>query len=89
MSAEHMRTRAGTADPASLPHSDSRCGARWSGATTSHCRACHKTFTGVEAFDAHKPVTGCLDPIEAGMVLAEGRAYEAWRMPEKEVRDEA
>lgn len=72
----------GTADPASLPHSDIRCGARWSGSTTSHCGACHRTFASVGAFDAHKPVKGCIDPTSAGMVLAEGRAYEAWRMPD-------
>lgn len=35
---QHMRDRAGTADPSTLPHS-CRCGARWSGSTTSHCGA--------------------------------------------------
>lgn len=78
----------GSADPATLPHSDTRCGARWSGSNTSHCGKCHNTFTGIESFDAHKPVTGCLDPAEIGMVLAEGRAYEAWRLPVPSTEEE-
>lgn len=83
------RTLAGTADPATLPHYDSRCGARWSGYTTAHCTKCHRTFTGLDAFDAHKPLDGCKDPESIGMVLAEGRAYDAWRLPEKEADSEA
>jgi hypothetical protein len=89
LAAADMRRLAGTADPATLPHHDSRCGARWSGYNTSHCAKCHNTFTGLDSFDAHKPITGCLDPASIGMVLAEGRAYEAWRFPEKEPTDEA
>ena len=87
--ATDMRRLAGTADYASLPHHDSRCGSRWSGYNTAHCARCHRTFTGVAAFDAHKPVQGCIDPVELGMVLAEGRAYDAWRLPDKEARHEA
>lgn len=29
------------------------CGAWWTGQNTSHCTACHETFTGITAFDAH------------------------------------
>lgn len=45
-----------------------KCPERWTGRTTAHCSACHRTFTGPSAFDAHR--TGshanntrrCLDP---------------------------
>lgn len=33
-----------------------RCGAQWGGLNTAHCSAegCHRTFTSVAAFDAHR-----------------------------------
>jgi hypothetical protein len=84
LAAADMRRLAGTADPATLPHHDTRCGARWSGYSTSHCRGCHRTFTAVGPFDAHRVKGVCKDPAELGMVLADGRAYEAWRLPDRE-----
>jgi len=55
------------------------CGASWPGTRISHCSACHETFTGIEAFDAHRRadperatasqyVGRCLDPTEAKLV---------------------
>jgi hypothetical protein len=70
---------AGSTDPEKLRHTCGGCPARWSGERTSHCGSgCHRTFTGVGNFDAHRSGGRCLDPAEIGLVLATGRAYEAW-----------
>lgn len=78
--AAHMRAARGTADPDLLPHGHS-CGARWSGANTSHCGACHRTFSSVGTFDRHRRGGACLDPAGVGMSLLTGRAYEVWGFP--------
>lgn len=72
--------RRGTRERATLPFSCGGCTARWSGYQTCHCATCHRTFTGEQGFSRHRPGS-CLDPAEVGMVLAEGRAFEAWRVP--------
>ena len=59
------------------------CAQRWGGIKTSHCSACHTTFSGITAFDKHR--TGshandtrrCLTPEEAGLVRL-SRRYECW-----------
>jgi hypothetical protein len=66
-----------------LPHS-CRCGSRWAGKLTSHCGSCHRTFSGVGAFDRHRRGGVCLDPTGAGMALLSGRAYDAWGFPTTE-----
>lgn len=35
-------------------HKCGRCPARWGGANTAHCAACHETFTSVTTFDRHR-----------------------------------
>ena len=68
----------GSADPATLRHT-CRCGARWSGSRTAHCGGtCHRTFTGVSTFDAHRVGGRCVEPGASGLVLVPGRAYEVW-----------
>lgn len=47
------------------------CSARWTGTAACHCGACHHTFTGVSAFDAHRRRGECLPPDAAGLVLNE------------------
>ena len=37
------------------------CGG-WTGLSTCHCSACHRTFTGITAFDVHRQNYRCLDP---------------------------
>ncbi len=70
------------------------CGATWTGHNVSHCRNCHRTFTGVASFDDHragkKPHKGkgfyrpggeCYDPAMTGQQLNDkGR----WGFPTKE-----
>lgn len=68
---------AGTADPATLPHT-CRCKKRWSGGRTAHCGVCHITFGGVAGFDAHRRNGTCRTPEETGLALLPGRAYECW-----------
>lgn len=43
------------------------CGSAWGGALTAHCSNCHKTFSGLTAFDKHRAGSHtkgryCLDP---------------------------
>ena len=64
----------------SLPHEDTRCGARWSGYATAHCASCHRTFTAVGNFDKHRTRAGCADPASLGMALST-RIYDAWSLP--------
>lgn len=42
------------------PNRCGECPATWWGLAMAHCRACHRTFTGVTAFSAHRvgPVEG-------------------------------
>lgn len=77
-------------------HSCGSCAARWGGLSTAHCGACHVTFTGVWAFDAHRigqhEPTGkpgrnvtpgprrCADPETVGLTDA-GRGYPCWGFP--------
>lgn len=60
------------------------CGARWGGLRTAHCGRCHSTFTGISAFDAHKPGE-CREPTSCGMVImrvTEGdHLTEIWGTP--------
>lgn len=75
-----MREKALTA----LPHHCPRCPVRWSGANTGHCGACHRTFTGVIAFDKHRVRGKCVNPEtilnqKGERVLAlTSRAYLCW-----------
>ena len=73
------------------------CGSWWTGLNTCHCTACHTTFTGITAFDAHR--TGshtndtrtCLAPTELvdgkgnpKPLVDAGRAYSCWGFPAAE-----
>lgn len=63
-----------------------RCPNRWGGLRTAHCPACHHTFTGLTAFDAHRAgshandTRHCEPPETVGLVDA-GRAYPCWGFP--------
>lgn len=56
------------------------CGEWWTALAAAHRAGCHRTFTSVSGFTAHRKAGKCIDPIELGMVRAE-RKYEAWAMP--------
>ncbi len=59
------------------------CATWWQGERTCHCAApeCHRTFSGVVAFDAHRFHGTCREPASIGMSLLSGRAYECWGHP--------
>lgn len=68
------------------PHSCNGCDNRWGGYNTSHCAACHQTFTGLTAFDKHRDgdhargTRGCMPPAAVGLVDA-SRDYPCWGFP--------
>lgn len=74
---DRLDALAGTRANADLPHS-CRCGLRWSGSLTSHCGACHTTFTGVSTFDQHRVNGQCSEPERVGLAMVGGRAYDCW-----------
>lgn len=47
---------------------------------TGHCMACHTTFTGITAFDAHRRGGTCHAPVSVGLVLTK-RAYPCYGYP--------
>lgn len=67
-------------------HGCARCTARWTGHNTSHCGACHETFTSLSAFDKHRTgsharsTRACEHPVSVGLVDAD-RAYACWGLP--------
>ncbi|WP_437340034.1 FDXHR family putative zinc-binding protein [Mycolicibacterium conceptionense] len=68
------------------PHGCAGCDARWGGYNTSHCSGCHRTFTGLTAFDRHRDgdhansTRHCVSPESVGLIEA-GRAYPCWGFP--------
>lgn len=53
-----------------MPTATCSCGAEWhqSGNRTGHCSGCHRTFSGISTFDAHRHDTptgrACADPAD-------------------------
>lgn len=70
-----------------MPTTCITCQKSWGGANTSHCAACHETFSGIRLFDKHRLHYGehgrCVDP--ADVVDIEGYrimwtdAHGIWR----------
>lgn len=44
------------------------CGATWAGLDRMHCASCHRTFEGIELFDAHRADERCVHPRQLGLV---------------------
>lgn len=74
----HLANLNGTRAHEDLPHSCGRCDNRWAGANTSHCGACHLTFSAVGSFDKHRNAGRCNKAADVGLVLVDGRAYDCW-----------
>jgi len=84
-----------TDTPAALPPLAIRhgtCGTWWTGANRSHCSNCHRTFSGLSAFDAHQrgwaSGTPCPDPAERGLIAVPKKFGELWSWPPREPTDE-
>ena len=62
-----------------------RCDNWWTGLTSCHCGACHRTFTGLRAFDMHragshaKGTRHCVDPAAVGLVPA-NKPWPGWSL---------
>lgn len=76
-----------------LPHHCNGCTSRWGGLSTAHCTGCHRTFSGINAWEKHRAgshttIKGryCVDPEtvlnkKGEHVLAlTNRAYPCWGM---------
>lgn len=64
-----------------LPHGHAKCGSKWGKSEEAHCQFCCRTYASVDLWDAHRIKGVCQDPIDTGLVLAGGRANEAWAKP--------
>lgn len=64
------------------------CGAWWTGYNRSHCAACHETFSGVTAFDAHHR-NGHKHPSKVAGLIAIPRSYGRMWGPPHEADDRA
>lgn len=54
----------------------SGCANTWTGLLSCHCGACHVTFTGITAFDAHRVGGVCNDPASLLTKTGEPRLIE-------------
>lgn len=82
-SAQTPKTAGGGEDAAhpGIPgYGSCRCGAKWTGYSTSHCSAsgCHQTFTSISTFDRHRSDGQCHDPAERGLVHVTKRYWSGW-----------
>lgn len=73
-------------DKTTPPNACTKCQKRWGGMNTAHCSACHRTFTGITAFDAHRKGGTCSDPTTIGLV-ENGRDYECFGYPADPTRE--
>jgi len=67
--------------------------AHWTGLGTTHCSGCHRTFTGVTAFDIHRRGGQCHDPAtvldrngEPRLVPVTRRYWIGWGQPGQDTR---
>jgi len=57
------------------------CGQDWTGQLACHCGGCHRTFTGITAFDRHQLAGRCCDPTQRGLVPVTKLYWSGWGMP--------
>lgn len=63
-------------------HGCGGCVSRWTGLRAGHCAECHRTFSGITAFDAHRSYDHCKDPAAVGLVDRAG----IWGRPGDDTR---
>lgn len=54
------------------------CQGTWTGTAKAHCSGCHRTFSGISAFDAHRVRSSCADPSTRDLIEVDG----IWRSSE-------
>jgi hypothetical protein len=69
------------------------CDHRWTGLSACHCAACHRTFTGIRAFDIHRTGGHCNDPVTLvnrngapRLVPAARQHWTGWGEPGQDTR---
>jgi hypothetical protein len=62
------------------------CGGRWTGLGVCHCSGCHRTFTGISAFDQHRLGGHCENPASRGLVPIARRYWSGWGKPGEDPR---
>lgn len=81
-------------------HTCPRCPSTWAGLRTSHCAACHETFTGLAAFDKHRAglhtkkrycrdLVSAVDKDGQAIFVLTDRTYRCWTLatPSREEDD--
>jgi hypothetical protein len=70
-----------------------RCDFRWTGLSACHCGACHRTFSGLSAFDIHCVGGHCNDPAtlvkrngEPRLVSTTCLHWAGWGQPGQDTR---
>lgn len=69
-----------------LAHRHGACGAEWTGLNTSHCGACHLTFSSTSTFDQHQRRGQCVEPATVGLFPVTKPWGTCWSTPPSEDR---
>jgi hypothetical protein len=64
----------------------SGCSATWTGLAACHATCCHRTFTGIYAFDQHRLGGECHNPADRGLVQVEKPQWSGWGCPGDDTR---
>jgi hypothetical protein len=62
------------------------CASTWSGLSVCHCSICHRTFTGLSAFDKHRLRGQCCNPADRGLVRIVRQAWAGWGSAREDTR---
>ncbi|MER7517821.1 hypothetical protein [Streptomyces sp. NPDC126499] len=60
------------------------CGRWWTGTERSHASCCHRTFSSLSAFDAHRKGGRCNNPTDVGLIARHKPYGELWGWPAPE-----
>jgi hypothetical protein len=58
-----------------------QCGLWWTGNERSHASCCHRTFSSLSAFEAHRRGLRCNDPATVGLIARAKPYGDLWGWP--------
>jgi hypothetical protein len=62
------------------------CGSHWTGLSACHATCCHRTFSGISAFDQHRLRGHCCDPESHGLAPISRAHWSGWGYPGDDAR---